>query len=235
MPTAWVWFPCVLGAAAEGNFGGRSFSVAFGLAPEAGYVRGMARHVDLGDPTAAFWESNSIEDHVSLMGRQVRRSLDDPETKKLARKIVNGVVDGTDSRGPYVTAWGKNYRSPGNVAASNDECAMILIWNFVVLNVQYVRDPDEYDLFCTVEKTLEAGVGDCDDATITLCTLLKAVGWRDTRARVISVDGKRWAHVYAMATTQRAGGQLIALDPTVRDATPGWEYGGARKTRDFLL
>lgn len=188
----------------------------------------MSRKVDLSAPSTAIWETNSLEDHMALMRRQVRRSLDDPETHKLARAIARG--------GTSVEAWGRTYRCTERACAKNDPCGDIAqVWNFGVLNVRYVRDPDEFDLFCTVKETIEAGVGDCDDSAILQGALLKSLGFRDVRARVISVDGRRWAHVYAVTTAYHNGGPLIVLDPTVRDAVPGWEYQGAKAVRDFHL
>lgn len=188
----------------------------------------MARDNSHTDPEARIWETHNVEDHMQLMRRQVMRSLEDPETRKLARMVADG-------RGESVRAWGQNYRTTRRVAGG-DCCDITQVWNFCVLNVRYVKDPNDYDLFCTVKRTLADGIGDCDDMTILQGALLKALGWRDVRARVISVDGRRWAHVYAMVAEQKhGGGKLIALDPTVKDAVPGWEFAKAKKTRDFAL
>lgn len=189
----------------------------------------MSRTVDLSHPDVAIWETNNLEDHMSLMRRQVRRSLDDPETHRLARAVARGLTTKVD-------AWGKSYRLTKRTCAAGDDCGDIAqVWNFAVLNVRYVKDPDDYDLFCTVKHTLEDGVADCDDYTILIGALLKSLGFQDVRARVVSVDGRRWAHVYNMVGAYRSGGPLVALDPTVKDATPGWEYDKAKKKRDFKL
>ena len=83
-------------------------------------------------------------------------------------------------------------------------------------------------------KTL--GAGDCDDATILLVSMLKAVGFRNCRARIVSTDEEFWAHVYTMVGIPRTQSHtLIALDPTVRGAVPGWEYPRARAVEDFIL
>ena len=190
----------------------------------------MGRSVDLSAPDAAIWETHNLNDHLALLQRQVRRSLDDPETHRLALTVAQGQSD-------RVTAWGRSHRMTKKTSRSNDPCCDIAqVWNFGVLNVAYVKDPDEYDLFCTVKHTLAAGVGDCDDSTILQGALLKALGFSDVRARVISVDGRRWAHVYTMVNDRKDGdGRLIALDPTVRNATPGWEFAEAKARRDFKL
>lgn len=191
----------------------------------------MSRQVDLTQPGAGFWETHNLDDHVALMKRQVTRSLDDPETHRLARQIRRGLSN-------IVTAWGREYRATPRTASAGDSdcCDIALVWNFCVLNVRYMHDPADFDLFCTVRHTLEAGVGDCDDMTILQGALLKSLGFREVFARVISVDGRRWAHVYAVVSGARSGGApRIALDPTVRGATPGWEFEQSKKTRDFRL
>ncbi len=115
----------------------------------------MSRSVDFNDPTTAVWETNNLDDHVALMKRQVTRSLDDPETTRLARAIQAG-------EGTTVRAWNQTWKSVKRTGPFGEACCDIaLVWNFCVLNVAYVKDPDDYDLFCTVRKTLEAKAGDC--------------------------------------------------------------------------
>lgn len=188
----------------------------------------MARRIDPSDPNTAFWEADTLDDHLELVRRQVQRSLADPETRKLAHGLFTG-----DSK---VQAWGRLWKC-APCTNVRDDCAIInAVWNFCVLNVRYEHDPPDYDLFCTVRKTLEAKVGDCDDSTIVLCSLLKALGWQDTRGRVITTDNTRWTHIYAVVSKNRNGsGGLIALDPTVKGATPGWEYAGSKQHRDFIF
>ena len=122
----------------------------------------------MGDQVAV-WESNDLEDHCALIARQVDRSLQDPETRKLAVKIAGHRPDGYVREGgvdvPIVNAWGMSLYLPdtgaGPCAPKNDAGEVQAVWNFIVANVRYVLDPDGYDLFCTVKKTLEAGAGDC--------------------------------------------------------------------------
>jgi hypothetical protein len=185
------------------------------------------RAIDLNDPGARIWETNNLDDHVGLIRRQVQKSLADPETHKLAR----GLFTGRDR----VTAWGKVHRCAPCTNITNDTCVINTVWNFCVLNVEYEHDPPDYDLFCTVRRTLFYGLGDCDDSTIVLCSLLKALGFSNTLARVISTDNEVWQHVYTMVSRGRRGGPLVALDPTVKGSTPGWEYAGSKQYRDFAM
>lgn len=198
----------------------------------------MARREARGD--VAFWETNNLDEHVALIARQIQRSLDDPETRKLAVKIVSSRPD--DERGGklIVTAWGKPHYLPQIEACApqSDECESTLLWNFLVQNVRYVLDPDGYDLFSTVKHTLAVGGGDCDDMVIVLAALHRALGFRNLRARVVSAKGEAWEHVYLMVGFPKAAStptKWVALDPTVKGATPGWEYKGATHRVDYTL
>lgn len=80
------------------------------------------------------------------------------------------------------------------------------------------------------------GAGDCDDVCVLLVSLLKACGFRNCRARIVSTDEEFWAHVYTMVGVPRTQSRtLVALDPTVNGATPGWEYPRAKAVQDFIL
>lgn len=198
----------------------------------------MARRTGRGSEVA-YWETNNLDEHVALIARQVDRSLDDPETRKLAVKLVSGRPDGMKDGKPYVLAWGKPYWMPHvpPCATQSNECEITVCWNFVVLNVRYVLDPDGYDLFSTLKHTLESGGGDCDDMVIALAALLRALGFRDVRARVIATSATVWEHVYTMVRTMKGGtgGRLLALDPTVKGALPGWEYERSTHRVDYAL
>lgn len=79
-------------------------------------------------------------------------------------------------------------------------------------------------------------VSNCDDSTILLAALHKAVGFRNVRARVVSTDERYWEHVYVRVGVPKSRSrELIALDPTVKGAVPGWEYPRSRAIHDFLL
>lgn len=229
--------------------------------------------------TSRAWETSSLEEHVALIDRQVKRSVEDPDLRTLARKIIQGRPDGVKRGGsPYVKAWGNLYTFPScpEAPALNDmqdaQIAVYRIWNFVVLNWTYLPDPPSFDLFSSARYGLDAkasaklleselknepsdevkreirehivklrgvttmGAEDCDGVVIILASLLKAVGFRQVRARVVSTSAEFWEHVYTMVgLPMRQATQLLALDPTVRGAQPGWEYPKSKVVRDFIL
>lgn len=199
----------------------------------------------------AYWDSADLDEHVALIKRQVVRSLRDGETTQLAARLVSGQFDYTHDRRSgrdvaVVKAWGKYYRAPESAICRprDTACEINAIWDFLVMNVRYVEDPEGIDTFRTLRLTLEAGGGDCDDATIAFCALLRAVGYKCV-ARVISTDasgGRNWEHIYPMVGLPKAAPKkFLPLDITVNGATPGWQYGqglsGGRiaKLRDFWM
>lgn len=204
----------------------------------AGVERIAAKRGDSRD-----WETDSLNEHVALIKRQVDESLSDDETVQLARKIVSGRPDGVDKRtGPFLVAWGQRFKlSPAKCSQGDTEeqialCEINAIWNFWVLNVAYTEDPAGYDMFATVRYTLENHGGDCGWSTVGLSALLRAVGFRNLRARVVSTDAEFFEHVYAMVGVPKSRStKLLALDPTVKGAIPGWEYPGSKHVEEFIL
>jgi transglutaminase-like putative cysteine protease len=191
---------------------------------------------------AHHWDTNSLEDHIALIERQVKRSLRDPGTRQLAVAIVSGVreymVDPrTRKKVPVVAAWGRFYQAPEVRCKARDEaCEIQAIWDFLVLNVRYVLDIVDVDTYSDLKSTLEVGGGDCDDFTIAFAALLKGLGY-NVRARVISIDGRSWAHIYPMVELPKGGAPryVLPLDATEDGKKPGWEFKGAAKKKDFEL
>jgi len=189
-------------------------------------------------------ESTSIEHHLDLIRQMVTKSVADGETRQLAVKIVSSSYlwktnPRTGKTEPYLKAWDLYLHAPAGEKCSpqDDECEVAAIWNFVNLNFRYVYDPPEVDTFATTRKSLEAGGGDCDDATILFCSLLKSVGFH-TRARVISVsaDPENWVHVYPMVGLPKDEPTYwMALDMTVPGYKPDDQYPDIGKALDFPM
>lgn len=188
--------------------------------------------------------TRDIDAHVALIQRQVERSLRDPETRQLAVKIVSGSFvwrknPRTGSDEPHITAWGKTLYAPGgDVCQPKDaECELIKVWNFVLKNFRYVYDPDQIDTFTTVKYSLEAGGGDCDDATILFGSLLRAIGFQ-VRARVIATTDapSEWVHIYPLVGLPKDNpSKWVPLDMTMKDYLPGDEYPQIAAYRDYQL
>lgn len=76
-------------------------------------------------------------------------------------------------------------------------------------------------------------VSNCDDFTVALIALLEGVGYT-CRARVISLQGKTWDHIYPLVYLPRSRGWL-ALDATERGKPMGWEFPRPKAVKDFVL
>jgi hypothetical protein len=190
--------------------------------------------------------TRNLPEHIALIKRQKDRSLQDPETRQLAVRLVSGNYDytrhpRTGRLVPAVRAWGRWYYAPDaekGCEARDDECEIQRIWDFVVLNFRYTYDPRKIDFFATAQASLEAGGGDCDDATILIDALAESIGFA-TYARVIAPGDapNEWQHVYPMlgVCTKDRPTRYVPLDMTVKGATPGWQYPDIARHADFEL
>ena len=198
----------------------------------------------MASPEIAFWETGNLDEHVALIRRQFTKSLQDPELRQLALKIIghkpdDHIVDErSGERVPVAVAWGEAFRLPLVEACGmkNAVCESQALWDFAVLNVRYVLDPDGYDMFSTAKYTLLASGGDCDDFVILLGALHRLIGFQSVVARVVSANGRYWEHVYLLVGFPKAGpSQWVALDPTVKGATPGWQFNRSTHYADYQL
>lgn len=115
--------------------------------------------------------------------------------------------------------------------------------------IAYFYDPVDTELVRTPPETLKRGVGDCDDKTVLLLAMLRAVGF-ETELLGVGGEGRGWdpscappipgglpaySHVlgavkYGKPTGRRPGfldGWLI-LETIVPAAGPGWRPPGIR-------
>lgn len=190
--------------------------------------------------------TQNLDEHVALIQGQMDKSVHDPELRQLAVKIVSGKYDymthpRTGRVIPVIRAWDQTFLAPENETPCeprDERCEIERIWDFTVANVRYVYDPDEIDFFATSRATLEAGGGDCDDLTILINSLGKAIGFK-TVARVISTqdDPDDWVHIYPMLgmNTKDAPSIWIPMDTTVKGSVPGWQYEDIAKHRDYVM
>lgn len=120
------------------------------------------------------------------MAALVRRDHQDARIRKLAERIVR------------------------NCPGHGFECEIKSIYDFCRDDVTYRRDPVDSERVQDARRTLQSGVGDCDDKTLLLCSLLSAMGHR-TRFGLLSNSPRDWSHVFCEVFIS---GRWIALDPT---------------------
>jgi hypothetical protein len=85
-------------------------------------------------------------------------------------------------------------------------------------NVRYVRDVYGVETLTAPGKTLALRLGDCDDQSVLLATLLESVGYPTRFVVAAYQDAGQLEHVYLQTF---AGGQWIDMDPTERRPM-GW-------------
>lgn len=79
-------------------------------------------------------------------------------------------------------------------------------------------------------------VSNCDDAAIAFCALARAIGFGYCVARVISVSGDEWEHVYPIIGCPKDHPQVwVPLDITVEGMPPGWQVPEVANAQDFPM
>lgn len=189
-------------------------------------------------------ETSSIEDHAAAIREQVNRSLDDPETRRLSVAVASGSYEWvpdprTSAPVPVIQYHGRYYRvgpgfqPPPICNARDHDCEIVQVWNFLCTNVRYIGDTDGADTYQDLRTTLEAGGGDCDDFTIAFCAMLRSIGYQ-CAARIISLDGQAWAHVYSLVQHPKKP-YWIPLDATEEGRPLGWESPRPAAIQDFIM
>lgn len=107
------------------------------------------------------------------------------------------------------------------VPQHNDVAEVRAIYDWVVRNIRFVKDPVNQETVSTARWTLTNGFGDCDDINaVLLPVLLGAAGYR---TRLVTVAGhpgapRQFTHVYAEVLLR---GRWIPVDA----ARPGARFG----------
>lgn len=134
-------------------------------------------------------------------------------TLRLMRAIVI-----RDSRNPFVR---KTAEAIVKGCHGHDFlCEIKALFAFVRDKITYRRDTLTAEYVQDTQRTLEAGVGDCDCKVVALCSLLMALGHK-TKFIVIGNQPDDYSHVYCAVLTKEYG--WLPLDPTNERADIGWE------------
>jgi transglutaminase-like putative cysteine protease len=162
--------------------------------------------------------SSDIDDRISWMEAEIN----DGQRSARIREIASHVLTQKTPTGD----WQVEERDwKGELAAA---------FSYVRDNVRYTRDIHDVELFQKPERTLELGIGDCDDLTILLGSLLGNIGY-PLRARVVATGGNTFHHVYLMAgVPPHNPDEWIALDAS-RAEGPGWEVSGITRLQDYEI
>lgn len=166
---------------------------------------------------------HSLDDRIQLISDKIEAGKKDPFVHQVVAEILTRkTTDGL---------WA--------VPEKNWEAEVVAIFDWMRNNVRYTRDVTGYDTYRAAKRTLQLGIGDCDDYTATMGAVLQAVGY-PLRITVVGVDSKEPNHVYLrVGLPPQKPTRWPALDASVA-RPPGWEITqepGARVLyrKDFNL
>jgi len=145
------------------------------------------------------FKSENIDDRISWIEYEINVGKRLPQVREIAAQAVSGVPP---------REWKK-------------EATALFEWTRK--NVRYTLDPHNVELFQSTRRSVEVGIGDCDDQAITLGSLLQSVGI-PIRLRVIGLKGSdKFQHIYVLAGLPPDGPrEWFPLDAS-REFDAGWE------------
>ena len=129
------------------------------------------------------------------------------------RDIVRAAV-----RDPRMIVRNKAIEITRSCSSKDFRCEIQAIHSWVDENIRFVRDINGVETLQTPARTLELGVGDCDDHVTLLSSILESVG-HPTRFVAIGFADGGYSHVL---TETRLGRNWIPLETTVPGAQIGW-------------
>ena len=120
-----------------------------------------------------------INERIDYLINEINRGKRDENIRKIAADVLSRKEDGE---------WVVPIRDGSAEAKA--------LFDYVRNTVRYTRDPHNVELYQTAQRSVELGIGDCDDMTILLGSLLQVAGL-PIRIRVIGLKGqKTFSHVY---------------------------------------
>jgi hypothetical protein len=162
-----------------------------------------------------------IRERVAYIQERVRKDSLKPEIREKALAVLTRKCETKDGKKWCVPE--KDYEAEIRalftaVRDANSDLAL-----------RYTRDHIQVDQYHSANKLLKLKGGDCDDGTILLGSMLRAVGY-PVRLRVIQdVNSASWSHIYLLVGIPPMGPtKWIALDWSVPGKAPGWEAPGAK-------
>ena len=124
---------------------------------------------------------------IRQMRRLIHEGKQDPKVHELAAQILR----------------------KANVPAYDWEGEARAIFEAVRRNLRFTRDVDGNETLHAAADIIRLGIGDCDDHTVLICSLLKTIGC-DCRIVTIATDaGGEFSHVYPEA---EVNGRWVSLD-----------------------
>lgn len=145
------------------------------------------------------FNSGDIDDRITWIEYEVNIGKRNPGVRQIAADVLKGTPP-------------KDWKNSAK-----------LLFEWTRTNIRYTLDPHNVELFQSAERSVQVGIGDCDDQSIVLASLLQCVGI-PVILRVIGLKGQRvFQHIYVMAGyPPHDPKNWIALDAS-RSEAAGWE------------
>lgn len=151
----------------------------------------------------ALLENLPEQTFTSATIKRMYRLVDRAKTDDVFQKIVYGIVNNS-MRGRW-----KDYQGELNT-----------VYGWYRKNVDYRRDPHGVELLQDVFATIDRKRGDCDDATVWLCSAAEILGCPCRIVTVSTRQDREPNHVYPEAFVS---GRWLGMDATVPGAYVGWQ------------
>ncbi len=162
-------------------------------------------------PQQLKFKSDNIDDRISWIEYEINVGKRSPNVRQIAADALRGVPP---------RQWDKSAKA---------------LFEWTRKNIRYTLDPHNVELFQSADRSAQVGMGDCDDQSIMLSSLLQSVGI-PVRLRVISLKGSKvFQHIYVLAgLPPNQPEKWLALDPS-RAEKAGWELPESQRglLRDY--
>ncbi|MDD4149667.1 MAG: transglutaminase-like domain-containing protein, partial [Bacteroidales bacterium] len=89
------------------------------------------------------------------------------------------------------------------------------IWNFVRQNIQYKNDEPGKEQLRTPQRTLHDQIGDCDDMSILISSILTNLGHRHELLITAYKQIDQWQHIYPVAYSSNGTRYVIDCVPEI--------------------
>lgn len=143
----------------------------------------------------------AVRETLKIMRQLVRMNKRDPAVRHMAATIISGLPS-------------KAWRS---------EIDTVFYW--VQHNIHFIFDTTDMEVLQTPQETLRTMIGDCDDISLLLATLLESIG-HPTGFVALGKTANSLEHVI---TITMDGARWLPLDASVSDMPSGWFPPDARR------
>ena len=160
----------------------------------------------------------SLDDRMGYILRLTREGRNDARIRKLVSKILSRKCNGE---------WCIKEKDWDNEARA--------IFTYVKRSVRYSRDIEGKDTYQHPLRTLELGVGDCDDLSILIGAMLLSAGYPVKHRVIRTTSAKEWNHIFPLVgLPPGAPTRWLAMDACV-SRPMGWHPPSAMiaQTKDF--